>query len=965
MSGYNDPRRTSDRDRRRERSPSRDTSRDSRSRDDSHGRGRPQGNYDEYSNVQYGRSGHGSYDDSRSRGRGGYGSDRGYGRGDSRSSSRGDFSNDRRGSRGDSTHHSSASAEKLPDLPLSVPIPENGRELRLKTRDGCGTVGRALTIAVNHFVIQSLPIVKVYQFDIRMVVPSSSQRRGSEKVSAMQQAKAVLKAQQLWGDNFVFDNVSLGWSTDLLMPIGDSRTVFLDLNGHTAEKPNQVEVSMRNTGALNIKKFVDYITTSKSFGIQSSDPEIEDTFKALNAIYRQDPASRFITRPKSTAFFVRAPSLSLVLQSTGGVLEALRGAFQTVSYAFGHLSLNVDVVCSAFYVPNLQMVEVAKAMAGVSPQQGLHEIGSTSMFRTGCERLVGMFFVVRHLNAVRNTKKMRVQRLSPNGARETSFEELDRSSGQSATTTVESYFKRKYDIKLLYPNVPLLVCKDGMFPLELCYTPEGERYKEPLQGQETADFIKWATSPAFVRAQQIMDNVKRFAWHTLSIPASMGLSVSTSMLYVPGRALPAPDLVYGSGTSRGEASGGQWNLRGKQFLKAARFRSWGLMYLAGGSRQADDSTLQGFCKSLLNSLGTVGIGTPKGPPAFLRGNPQGDLKEEVTELVRKTGGHFNTKPEMLFFLLHDKANPQIYKVLKSVCEVEFGIPSQVMIVEKALKDKGQMQYLGNIALKVNCKLGGMNSKVEEPLFRQARYMMLGGDSSHPSPGELRKSPPPPSFCALVASYDSSCTMYSAVATSQVSTVELIGSFRPMLKELLRRYEKRNNDLPGAVIYWRDGISESQVPEFMEGEVKDLKATFNDLGQKVKITIINCVKRHHTRLFPQSERGDKLGNVLPGTLVVNGKKDFFLVSQSALQGTVRPCHYTVLLDENDLSSDDIHRLTLNGTFSYGRATRSVSIHPAVYYADQVAERAKLHVRATEDGAELKDVHDDLKYTMYWQ
>ena len=222
-----------------------------------------------------------------------------------------------------------------------------------------------------------------------------------------------------------------------------------------------------------------------------------------------------------------------------------------------------------------------------------------------------------------------------------------------------------------------------------------------------------------------MDNVKRFGWHTLSIPASMGLSVSTSMLHVPGRALPAPDLVYGSGTSRGEASGGQWNLRGKQFLKATRFTSWGLMYLAGGARQADDTTLQGFCKSLLNSLGIVGIGIPRGPPAFLRGDPQGDLKEEVTELVRKTGEHFNTKPEMLFFLLHDKAKPQIYKVLKSVCEVEFGIPSQVMIVEKALKDKGQMQYLGNIGLKVNCKLGGMNSKVEEPLFRQTRFMMLG------------------------------------------------------------------------------------------------------------------------------------------------------------------------------------------------------------------------------------------------
>ena len=117
---------------------------------------------------------------------------------------------------------------------------------------------------------------------------------------------------------------------------------------------------------------------------------------------------------------------------------------------------------------------------------------------------------------------------------------------------------------------------------------------------------------------------------------------------------------------------------------------------------------------------------------------------------------------------------------------------------------------------------------------------------------------------------------------------------------------------------------------------------------VKITVINCVKNHHTRLFPKSDKGDKLGvsngpvgflpimlmelqNVLPGTVVESANRDIFLVSQSALQGTVRPCHYTVLVDENDLSSDDFERLALNGTFSYGRATRSVSIHPAVYYA----------------------------------
>jgi len=220
-------------------------------------------------------------------------------------------------------------------------------------------------IAVNHFPSQSLPVVKVmfaapqyiafakfgvqtYQYEVKMAVPLSSQRRGSAKVTAMQQTKAMLQAVKLWGQNFVFDNVSLGWSgwsTDLLMEFGEEREATLALDGHTPENPNEITIIIRNAGTLNVRKVVQCLSTSGRTGVANSVPAIEDCFKALNAVYRQDPASRFITRPKSTAYFHRVPSLCLPLQSTGGILEAMRGAFQAVSYSFGRLSLNVDVAC--------------------------------------------------------------------------------------------------------------------------------------------------------------------------------------------------------------------------------------------------------------------------------------------------------------------------------------------------------------------------------------------------------------------------------------------------------------------------------------------------------------------------------------------------------------------------------------------------------------------------------------------
>ena len=105
-------------------------------------------------------------------------------------------------------------------------------------------------------------------------------------------------------------------------------------------------------------------------------------------------------------------------------------------------------------------------------------------------------------------------------------------------------------------------------------------------------------------------------------------------------------------------------------------------------------------------------------------------------------------------------------------------------------------------------------------------MMMGGDSSHPSPGDLRRIPPPPSYSALCASYDPECATYTAVSTAQAATVELIGDFKPMAAELLRRYKEKNGGAcPEAILYWRDGISDGHLGAFLESEVKALRGTY--------------------------------------------------------------------------------------------------------------------------------------------
>jgi eukaryotic translation initiation factor 2C len=140
--------------------------------------------------------------------------------------------------------------------------------------------------------------------------------------------------------------------------------------------------------------------------------------------------------------------------------------------------------------------------------------------------------------------------------------------------------------------------------------------------------------------------------------------------------------------------------------------------------------------------------------------------------------------------------------------------------------KGQTQYLANIGLKVNVKLGGMNSLVKEPLFQQKRWMVMGADTSHPSPAQLRMNPPPPTFAAVCGTYDKDCTKYTAVATAQGGREQIISGFEDVARELLVRYKEKNgNNMPDAILYYRDGLSEGEFAQIMANEVEPLRGQY--------------------------------------------------------------------------------------------------------------------------------------------
>lgn len=235
---------------------------------------------------------------------------------------------------------------------------------------------------------------------------------------------------------------------------------------------------------------------------------------------------------------------------------------------------------------------------------------------------------------------------------------------------------------------------------------------------------------------------------------------------------------------------GKWNLRGLAFLKPSTIKSWVLVYLPA-RQPLENNVLQRFGTDMVRSFRDCGMSVPQDPPPVLVGNSQGSMKAIMEDACARAHNQFGVPPDVIFIVFQGSSIP-LYKAIKAGLDVHLGVASQVMLQEKALSGKGSAQYLANIAMKVNVKLGGTNCIAEEPLFKAGRCMLLGGDISHGAPGALRSTNPPPSTAALVATWDRACTAYTAVASVQESLLGMISDVKPMMAELLKRYAEKNN-----------------------------------------------------------------------------------------------------------------------------------------------------------------------------
>ncbi|GAA5826421.1 hypothetical protein JCM11251_002359 [Rhodosporidiobolus azoricus] len=544
-------------------------------------------------------------------------------------------------------------------------------------------------------------------------------------------------------------------------------------------------------------------------------------------------------------------------------------------------------------------------------------------------------------------------------------------AGPSQSLTVAEYFKKTYN-KTVDPNIQVVELRGGQFvPIEClellhgCAIPPTK-----LSANQATNMINIAAKPPAERRAAI-EAIRRDAdFGPSSRPAAWGLQVDPQMMRSKGRVLPPPKVQYQPGPkSTPSVAFGAWNLRDVKFLQPGKpLEHWAIAVFAD-KRDVPEQALFAFFDAFVKQARLRGM--------VIRNNHKGfeyqQGAEDPLQTLKRTCNRvlvqnpLNPKqqpPQVIFCVLKDTKRYDSIK-RSAAFDLPVAVPTQVLTARKVMDQRGVDQYQGNCLLKLNAKLGGVNSTVtpfDVPAFKLGKTLILGADVTHPTGfGTARAGSGenvPSSIAAVVGSTDAQGMKYGAQVREQEGRREFITGMEEMVVIHVRAWMKENKNVkPDTVLMFRDGVSEGQYAPVVQEEVTALKAAFRVIDPKwtPKLTYVVCAKRHNIRLFPANPTGqdvDRTGNLPPGVVVDTSIThpyafDFYLQAHAGLKGTAKPTRYIVLLDENRFGSDGLQKTINSLCYGYARATRSVSLVPAAYYADIVAGKARSYV--TDDDA----------------
>jgi eukaryotic translation initiation factor 2C len=869
--------------------------------------------------------------------------------------------------------------------------PKSESSVPILKRDGFGTKGRVVTVKANSFEVTKISkydeflkyTLEIKPIDADKNIKADIKRERSDYGKSIR--RRVLKELGLkkedWFQNVViaydggttlFTTGRLGFDKETETKSVVENIILKDLHNLNGDSTQyNVQISRTDT-VIKLTQLEKYISGEEFEWDFFSD----DALDVLNALIHQRAAEKFIKSGKSSIY-----NRGNKAKITGGI-ELWSGWFSTVRPGQESLFVNVNPTFTTFYQP-LRLDEFL--LQYLYPKyQYLPDEFNEYQLKDINEILKGLLVHPRHLESVQTER--RIKKLLP--ATKVAHFEYKPEADSDETFPLEQYFKDKYQRRETTQLFVEIMSEEGThiaWPIEFCQITEGQRYRnKQLTGKQRAEIISAAKMKPYVHEKETIKGAHEIL-QLQKNPTGVGMEVAFNLAEVDAHVLESTTVEYAENVTI-PANNGKWNLKNVKFVKSGEMLAFWQVVVFEQEKRISAKDVYSFIEKLITQCKIQGMNIAKNIPHIKYVQyRKDDLDKVIKSAYEDAKKTLNRPPQMLLFIIPgDKTlntNTKLYETIKRVMDTEIGCLSQCVSVNSNYKKHfNNLQYCANLSMKINLKLGGINSILPEKklsLPSGEDVLLLGADVTHPKDKNGR------SICSVVGSLDDRATHFVTNYQAQErSGKEEIINIDKMIKEVLEDYcnykkNKTGNDkktvaslLPPCIIMYRDGVSESQFERVLKWELPKIKEACAEFqaGYQPKITFAVIGKRHHTRLFPGNPKeADKNGNCLVGTVV--DKKithptlnDFYLQSHYANQGMARPSHYTILHNEIKLTTDEFQGLSNALCYNFQRTTSSVSIPSPTYYAHLTCARAKMYL---SDDMKLPKVHPNLKkYPMYF-
>ncbi|TFK56870.1 Piwi-domain-containing protein [Heliocybe sulcata] len=769
------------------------------------------------------------------------------------------------------------------------------------------------------------------------------QEIGKSKARELMQRLQVEVYPHIFGGQGSYDGNKILWSTRELQlpegPSGEARTISFTLPwtrpNPQAPLQSPTMVTIRITFAKLVEKryLRNVVLGMGSSNLMTGEPfeqeEAATALNALNVIFQHAPSIGGAVRNGRRIFASNVGNARRM-----GPFLLVQGYFQSVRPIPQGLMVNIDVV-GGLLIDKEDLSDFAAEYLGISRAQ-LREGSRGSLSGQNYQKLR---YALKGLR-IETTMSSRPRRYRINDlVKHAGRVEFDKGSEK---ITVAEHYLQTYNVQIRNPD--LFGVQVGrrdhpiILPLECCRIVKPQLYNKQPPPRIQGDIVRFSAKPPRERKADIEHARVALAYDTSVTLAAGGLSVEKDLARIEGRLLEPPQLQFGGQERMVFRSHevGTWNVTRYRFADPKPIKLWAIIDLAS----TNQPVVYALGQELLKVMRARGMAVTGDPTLGQLTSP--DVKTIKEFLFRLPG-----KPDLVVFILPQNS-PDIYRLVKRLGDIEIqdGLVTQCVTAGKQYNN----QYCNNLTLKINVKLGGVNSYVTSSVMDHLKaegVMALGADVSHPT--DLSQ----PSVAALVSSWDDRCTKYVASIRIQRPRQEVIEDMQEMVERALRCYwDAHEKTLPRVLLFYRDGVSEGEYRTLAITEVAAIKAAFmkaygSDPTKWPQLVFIIVGKRHHIRFFPEGD-ADKTGNCRSGLVVDQAithptEFDWYLQSQPGLKGTSRPSHYVAIINSNSrvLGADILQQLSYGLCFAYARASRAVSIPAPVYYADLVCRRAKFH------------------------